>query len=96
MTDPGLRKIPAGTWVRARFPGETFVRVVIHCPACHREFSLGEHHAIDLTGQIWPSVICPFKGCPFAHHALLEGYERDLTPVEKTDGLPSVPPEALT
>jgi hypothetical protein len=46
---------------------------IMSCPKCSGIASLNEHE-IAAQGQVSPSVVCPFRGCTFHDHVLLEGW----------------------
>lgn len=45
---------------------------IIRCPQCEREAPLD--HTIHADGTVEPSVECPFEGCSFHEHVVLENW----------------------
>jgi hypothetical protein len=47
---------------------------LISCPVCGGVFVLSGHK-IDGNGRVYPSVVCPFRGCKFHDHIILNGWQ---------------------
>lgn len=86
--------IPSGEWKRTRYAGIQKTYICIACPYCNRSLVLSNQHSVGDHGIVIPEVTCPFRNCSFRGLIALDGWDPDLTPVERTDDLPSPPPEA--
>ncbi len=49
------------------------VTVTASCPKCGRGCSLSQH-AISASGEVTPSVVCPFGDCDFHDYIKLEDW----------------------
>lgn len=64
-----------GSWWRA-LRGRVFIR----CPECKMPTQMGtdaDGHAVNVGGEVHPSVECPTKGCTFHRYVRLEGWAGD-------------------
>lgn len=67
----GDRSQPGPWWHPLTGPyGERWA--TIRCPGGHVG-SISEH-TIRPSGKVEPSVVCPFDGCGFHEHVMLEGW----------------------
>ena len=61
-----------GTW-KAATAADGRRTAIAACPRCGEEASLHDHE-INLSGDVEPSLQCPYPGCSFHHHVTLEGW----------------------
>lgn len=49
------------------------ITALVKCPGCDRRASLSDHE-IRHTGEVFPSLVCPYDGCEFHEFVKLEGW----------------------
>lgn len=65
-----------GKWKGAVRDGKR--TALMSCPTCGGTASLSGHK-IDGNGRVYPSVLCPFYGCKFHEHVILNGWTPEVS-----------------
>lgn len=68
------RKDIPDTW-RMLLDGET-PSASIYCSKGH--YGIITNHTIEKDGAVYPSVVCPEKGCDFHEFIILEGWNQNV------------------